>query len=465
MVRASTYTCAASPRHQQQLSSSDKEELEEDEEEEFPISSPLSVPGLEQSRENQHNPHSLSIMAALVAALRKSLVVCSVGAEEDGGGLGYRRASPSSMEIGWPTDVRHVAHVTFDRFGGFLGLPVELELEVPRRVPSASTSVFGVSAESMQCSYDNRGNSVPTILLSMQRHLYSEGGLQMEGIFRINAEDGKEVFIRDELNRGTVPHGVDLHCLAGLIKAWFRELPRGVLDSLTPDQVMRCNTEEACSELIRTLPPTEAALLDWAANLMADVVEHEHYNKMNVRNIAMVFAPNMTQMADPLTALIHAVQVMNLLRTLISKTLRERQEASFTTEAVNSCSESPNKIDEPISSKPSEKYSLSTDSDTLNVYDLDKVAIGKFLLNAKESLGLSEDRFGSFEKKSQIDEQYEFISTTISTFDDAVKDECKCEFVYGNVESAMERLSFREGMRKFCRHPVFQLSRITKQSL
>jgi len=32
-------------------------------------------------------------------------------------------------------------------------------------------------------------------------------------------------------------------------------------------------------------------------------------------------------MSDPLTALMHAVQVMNLLKTLIMKTLREREEA------------------------------------------------------------------------------------------------------------------------------------------
>ena len=46
---------------------------------------------------------------------------------------------------------------------------------------------------------------------------------------------------------------------------------------------------------MRLLPPTEATLLDWAINLMADVVQHEDLNKMNARNIAMVFAPNMTQ--------------------------------------------------------------------------------------------------------------------------------------------------------------------------
>lgn len=59
--------------------------------------------------------------------------------------------------------------------------------------------------------------------------------------------------------------------------------------------MLHCNAEDDCVELIKLLPPTEAALLDWAINLMADVVEHEQFNKMNARNIAMVFAPNMTQ--------------------------------------------------------------------------------------------------------------------------------------------------------------------------
>ncbi|BAT15947.1 Os12g0155200 [Oryza sativa Japonica Group] len=125
------------------------------------------------------------------------------------------------MEIGWPTDVQHVAHVTFDRFHGFLGLPVEFEPEVPRRAPSASASVFGVSTESMQCSYDSRGNSVPTILLMMQRRLYEQGGLRAEGIFRINAENSQEELVRDQLNGGIVPEGIDVHCLAGLIKVSF----------------------------------------------------------------------------------------------------------------------------------------------------------------------------------------------------------------------------------------------------
>lgn len=92
----------------------DPEEGEEEEEEEV------------KDRDNRHSRDQLSLLALLVTLFRKSLIACKSD-----------RRELCSMEIGWPTDVRHVAHVTFDRFNGFLGLPVEFEPEVPRRAPSA----------------------------------------------------------------------------------------------------------------------------------------------------------------------------------------------------------------------------------------------------------------------------------------------------------------------------------------
>lgn len=41
---------------------------------------------------------------------------------------------------------------------------------------------------------------------------------QAEGIFRINPENGQEEHVREQLNKGTVPEDIDVHCLAGLIK-------------------------------------------------------------------------------------------------------------------------------------------------------------------------------------------------------------------------------------------------------
>ncbi|CAN6908465.1 unnamed protein product [Brassica oleracea] len=172
------------------------------------------------------------------------------------------------MDIGGPTNIQHVTHVTFDRFNGFLGLPSEFEPDVPKKAPSASATVFG--------------NCVPVILLLLQSRLYDQGGLQVEGIFRITGENSEEEYVREQLNKGLIPDG-------------SIGLPRGVLDPLPAGQVMQCESDDDFVKVVRLLPQTEASLLNWAINLMADVVQFEHVNKMNSRNLALVFAPNMSK--------------------------------------------------------------------------------------------------------------------------------------------------------------------------
>ncbi|KAF6145767.1 hypothetical protein GIB67_016216 [Kingdonia uniflora] len=86
---------------------------------------------------------------------------------------------------------------------------------------SVGANVFGVSAESIQCSFNSKGNSVPTILLLMPERLYSQGGLKAEGVFWINPKNNKEEHVRDQLNREIVPDDININCLIVLIKAWF----------------------------------------------------------------------------------------------------------------------------------------------------------------------------------------------------------------------------------------------------
>ena len=88
---------------------------------EHPESSRITQNG----RDSNSTNVDLSLLALMLEAIRRSGITCQ-GPTED-----------MQMDIGWPTNVRHVAHVTFDRFNGFLGLPVEFQREVPRRVPSA----------------------------------------------------------------------------------------------------------------------------------------------------------------------------------------------------------------------------------------------------------------------------------------------------------------------------------------
>jgi len=123
-------------------------EEEEEEEAEFdhdiqdfhpydPDSTPFISPGFGnvEERENGGGKGSgqFPILAFVVAVLRKSLVTCSV-----------EREDASGLDIGYPTDVKHVCHVTFDRFNGFLGLPVELQPEVPKKVPSARLVIYPI---------------------------------------------------------------------------------------------------------------------------------------------------------------------------------------------------------------------------------------------------------------------------------------------------------------------------------
>ena len=60
-------------------------------------------------------------------------------------------------------------------------------------------------------------------------------------------------------------------------------------------------------------------------------------------------------MTDPLTALMHAVQVMNLLKTLITRTLGEREEASSGSEGYS----------------PSHSSDSQTDSESDNAQDME----------------------------------------------------------------------------------------------
>ena len=66
---------------------------------------------------------------------------------------------------------------------------------------------------------------------------------------------------------------------------------------------------------------------------MADVAREEKANKMGTRNVAMVFAPNMTRADDPLTALGHAVQLMNFLNMLVERALKHHHRPSSSSSA------------------------------------------------------------------------------------------------------------------------------------
>lgn len=152
------------------------------------------------------------------------------------------------------------------------------------------------------------------------------------------------------------------------------------------------------------------------------------------------------QMADPLTALLHAVQVMNFLKTLILKILREREESAAAEARLNSsCSKSPNhNNDLPHSIMgPAQDDSLMT-----TTMDSPEACID-------EKLWCS---------PVMSDEEDEVESNSNSSTSSKHELECSENGCRDGGYEAGDWLSLRKGVRKLCSHPVFQLSKPAKKS-
>lgn len=173
-------------------------------------------------------------------------------------------------------------------------------------------------------------------------------------------------------------------------------------------------------------------------------------------------------MADPLTALIHAVQVMNFLKTLIIRTLREREESAAEAMAFSPCLDSPSDKCGPDSSNLTLRTDGGSCEKTTDAIDSDGTVSDQGLLcTHNRLLSDAEESFRSFQTKSEADEERDLISEdSIPTKSGTgiVANGCKGGYSSGDVEGLLDRLSLRKGVRRLCRHPVFQLSKTVKKS-
>jgi len=188
-------------------------------------------------------------------------------------------------------------------------------------------SVFGVDISELSLTHEN-GVQVPEVLVRMKNYLYENGGLEQEGVFRLAGDESETILVKEKLNDGTFINTKDINCIANLIKVWFRELPQQLLNQLSAQSLLTCETEEDCIPVYGALKDPNRTLMDWLLNLMADVASKESVNKMNPRNLAIVIAPNLFAAPpefSPIDSLMLSQKVVNFVLQILQCRIRLRK--------------------------------------------------------------------------------------------------------------------------------------------
>ena len=154
-------------------------------------------------------------------------------------------------------------------------------------------SVFGQPLE--ECSLDP-GSAVPQVLVTLRELLVANQGLQVEGIFRVSPSQAiLKVAQKDaDSNRLSKLATAGPECIATLIKLWFRSLPESILSpGLEAIVDGPPATPAACAGLVAAMADPHRSTMRWLLRLCHEVVEHESANRMNLKALITVFAPNL----------------------------------------------------------------------------------------------------------------------------------------------------------------------------
>ncbi|GBG31912.1 Rho GTPase-activating protein 1 [Hondaea fermentalgiana] len=253
---------------------------------------------------------------------------------------------PRCVEISGPTNFRHNFHATFDTTSvTFAGLPTRWNQQT-----TLINRQFGIPLRSApRVEVEGYAARIPAVLVLLRRELIDNGGLRHEGVFRVSANKSTQLHYKTQLDAGQFRGCVsstDATCMAALIKEWFRALPEPLLQCLPRDLIVSVaartdNDEQASEELLRRLPEPNQSVFLWLLDLLADTAQYETINRMSIKALGIVLAPNLytvSPTASPMEvvalmdAAVKAVQLC--LRRLIvrvreCKGLRNVQHARF----------------------------------------------------------------------------------------------------------------------------------------
>ncbi|XP_028268477.1 rho GTPase-activating protein 23 isoform X4 [Parambassis ranga] len=180
-------------------------------------------------------------------------------------------------------------------------------INIMKKTKKAGPKAFGVRLEECQPGVNNK--FIP-LIVEICCGLVEEMGLEYTGIYRVPGNNAMVSLLQDQLNKGVEINPAeekwqDLNVVSSLLKSFFRKLPEPLFTNDKYNDFIDANRMESASDrlktmkkLIRDLPDHYYHTLKFLVTHLKTVADHSDKNKMEPRNLALVFGPTLVRTSE-----------------------------------------------------------------------------------------------------------------------------------------------------------------------
>ncbi|XP_052405709.1 rho GTPase-activating protein 23 isoform X6 [Carassius gibelio] len=201
-------------------------------------------------------------------------------------------------------------------------------INIMKKTKKVSPKAFGVRLEDCQPATNNK--FIP-LIVEICCGLVEDMGLEYTGIYRVPGNNAVVSSLQEHLNKGgdiniAEEKWQDLNVVSSLLKSFFRKLPEPLFTDDKYNDFIEANRMTDASDrlrtmkkLIRDLPDYYFHTLKFLIGHLKTVADHSEKNKMEPRNLALVFGPTLVRTSeDNMTDMVtHMPDRYKIVETLI----------------------------------------------------------------------------------------------------------------------------------------------------
>lgn len=139
----------------------------------------------------------------------------------------------------------------------------------------------------------------------------NEKGLEIVGIYRVPGNNAAVTYLTEQVNKGVHAFALDdyrwqdVNVVSSLLKSFFRKLPEPLFTMEMYSLFIEASKIEqptkrleSLRRLVRDLPDIHLETLRFLTQHLCNVADHSSVNKMEIRNLAIVFGPTLVRTTD-----------------------------------------------------------------------------------------------------------------------------------------------------------------------